>query len=180
MGQQRAVPTGNVIPSFGQFLPDGKSIAFAGHEAGHGSRVYLMNLDGGQPRAITPEGFGLRGRALSADGKRIAALGSDGIALVSVEGGEPQPLRGSQPGDLPLRWAKDGSALLVGSRGETSCPVSRLDIQTGVRTPWKTFGVPDLAGVVGSACPLISADEAHYVFGYTRNLSDLFLVEHLK
>ena len=180
VGQQRAVPTGSVIPSFGQFLPDGKSIVFAGNEAGHGSRVYLVNLEGGQPRAITPEGFRLRGRALSADGKRIAALGSDGIALVSVEGGEPQPLRGSQPGDLPLRWTKDGSALLVGSRGETSCPVSRLDVQTGVRTPWKTFSVSDLAGVVGSACPLISADEAHYIFGYTRNLSDLFLVEHLK
>src|SRR5579862_4527851 len=180
VGQQRAVPTGNVTPSFGRFLPDGKSIAFSGNEAGHGSRVYLMNLGGGQPRAITPEGFRLRGRALSADGKRIAILGSDGISLVSVEGGEPLPLRGSQPGDLPLRWAKDGSALLVGSRGETSCPVSRLDIQTGVRTPWRTFSVSDLAGVVGSACPLISADEAHYVFGYTRNLSDLFLVEHLK
>jgi Tol biopolymer transport system component len=180
VGQQRAVPTGNVTPSFGVFLPDGKNIVFAGNEAGHGSRVYLLSLDGGQPHAITPEGFRLRGRALSADGKRIAALGSDGIALISVEGGEPVPLRGSQPGDLPLRWAKDGSALLVGSRGETSCPVSRLDIQTGVRTPWKTFSVSDLAGVVGSACPLISADEAHYVFGYTRNLSDLFLVEHLK
>src|SRR6266567_3197590 len=34
VGQQRALPTGNVIPSFGQFLPDGKSIVFAGHEAG--------------------------------------------------------------------------------------------------------------------------------------------------
>jgi serine/threonine protein kinase/Tol biopolymer transport system component len=180
VGQQRAVPTGNVIPSFGQFLPDGKRILFAGHEAGHGSRLYLMNLDAGQPRALTPEGFSLRGRSLSADGRRIAALGSDGIALLSLEGGEPQPQLGSQPGDLPLRWARDGSALLVGSRGETSCPVSRLDIQTGVRTPWKTFSVSDLAGVVGSACPLISADEAHYVFGYTRNLSDLFLVEHLK
>jgi len=32
----------------------------------------------------------------------------------------------------------------------------------------------------GAACPLIAADEQHYVFGYTRNLSDLFLVEHLK
>jgi serine/threonine protein kinase/Tol biopolymer transport system component len=180
VGQQRAVPTGSVIPSFGQFLPDGKSIVFSGHEAGHGSRVYLVSLDGGQPRALTPEGFAMRGRGLSPDGKRIAVLGSNGIAVVPVEGGEPQPLPGSQPGDLPLRWSKDGSALLVGTRGETSCPVSRLETQTGVRTSWKVFGVTDSAGVVGSACPLISADEAHYVFGYTRNLSDLFLVEHVK
>jgi serine/threonine protein kinase/Tol biopolymer transport system component len=180
VGQQRAVSTGNVVPSTGQFLPDGRSILFAGHEGSHGSRIHFMNLDGGQPRAISPEGFSLRGRSVSPDGKRIAALTSEGISLLSIEGGEPQLLRGSQPGDVPVRWAKDGSSLLVGTRGETSCPVSRLDIQTGVRTPWKTFGVSDSAGVVGSACPLISADEAHYVFGYTRNLSDLFLVEHLK
>jgi len=37
-----------------------------------------------------------------------------------------------------------------------------------------------VAGVVGVACPRLAADEQHYVFGYVRNLSDLFLVEHLK
>jgi hypothetical protein len=55
-----------------------------------------------------------------------------------------------------------------------------LTIQSGTRTPWKVFSPSDTAGVVGSSCPLISSDEQHYVFGYTRNLSDLFLVEHLK
>ena len=107
-------------------------------------------------------------------------LSGSGIALATLEGGEPQFVRGSRPGDLPLRWTKDGQGLLIGMRGETSCPVSRLDVQTGVRTAWKTFSVSDVAGVVGAACPLLAADEEHYVSGYTRNLSDLFLVEHLK
>jgi Tol biopolymer transport system component/predicted Ser/Thr protein kinase len=180
VGQQRALPTGIVSPNFGQFFPDSKRLVFDGHEPGHASRVYLMDLDGGQPRAITPEGFSLRGHSLSPDGKRIAMMTGDGIALGSVEGGEPQPLRGSQPGDLPLRWTKDGQGLLVGTRGETSCPVSRLNIQTGARTAWRAFSASDIAGVVGAACPLLAADEEHYVTGYTRNLSDLFLVEHLK
>ena len=79
-----------------------------------------------------------------------------------------------------MRWTKDGSALLVGRRGETSCPVFRLDLATGARTAWKTVGPADVAGVVGVACPRIADDEEHYIFGYTRNLSDLFLVEHLK
>src|SRR3989442_10286572 len=69
VGQQRALPTGNITPNFGQFLPDSKRLLFDGHEAGHASRIYVMNLDGGQPRAITPEGFSLRGRSLSPDGK---------------------------------------------------------------------------------------------------------------
>jgi len=180
VGQQRVLPTGKVIPRFGQFFPDSNRLLFDGHEAGHASRIYVMNLDGGQPRAISPEGFNLRGHSLSPDGKRIAAISSDGMALLPSDGGEPQLVRGSQPGDIPLRWEKNGQTLLVGTRGEISCPVSRLDLETGARTPWKTFSPVDVAGVVGASCPLISDDEEHYVFGYTRNLSDLFLVEHLK
>ena len=182
VGQQQAVPTGNVIPFVGEFTADSKRLLFDGHEPGHASRIYVASLDGGQPRPITPEGFSLGSHphSISPDGKRIATVTSDGIALAPVDGGEPQPVRGSQPGEAPLRWAKDGSALLVGRRGETSCPVSRLDVQTGARTTWKTVAPADLAGVVGVACPRIAADEEHYVFGYTRNLSDLFMVENLK
>ena len=182
VGLQRPVPTGNIVPSTGQFFPDSKRILFEGHEPGHASRIYVANLEGGHPRAVTPEGYGLGSnpRAASPDGKQIATVTGDGIALVSAEGGDPQLLRGSQPGEGPLRWLKGGSALLVGRRGETSCAVSRVDIQAGARTPWKTVGPPDVAGVVGVSCPRIAADEEHYVFGYTRNLSDLFLVEHLK
>jgi Tol biopolymer transport system component len=182
VGQQQAVPTGNVTPVGGQFFPDSKRLLIEGHEAGHASRIYLANLDGGQARPITPEGYslGTHPRAVSPDATRIATVTNDGIALFAVDGGEPQPVRGSQPGDLPLRWGKGGNALLVGQRGETSCPVSRLDLQSGARTPWKTVAPADVAGVTGVACPRIASDEEHYVFGYIRNLSDLFLVENLK
>ncbi len=183
VGQQRAVSTGNVIPAGGgQFFADSKRLVFQGNEPGHASRVFVVSLDGGQPRPITPEGFGLGAypRSISPDGKRIATISSDGIALVSVDGGDPQLIRGSQPNDTPLRWTKVGGALLVGQRGETSCPVWELDLQTGARTAWKTVSPVDVAGVTGVACPRIAADEKHYVFGYVRDLSDLFLVEHLR
>jgi eukaryotic-like serine/threonine-protein kinase len=182
VGQLRAVSTGSVIPSGGQFFADSKRLLFDGHEPGHASRLYIVGLDGGQPRPITPEGFGLgtHAHSVSPDGKRIAATTQDGIVLLSVDGGDPHPVPGSAANDTPLRWAKDGNTLLVGQRGETSCPVSRLDIQTGAKTAWKTVRPSDVAGVEGVACPRIAADEEHYVFGYVRNLSDLFLVEHLK
>jgi serine/threonine protein kinase/Tol biopolymer transport system component len=182
VGQQQPVSTGNVVPSGGQFLGDSKRLLFDGNEPGHARRVYVASLSGGSPRPITPEGFNLgsHAHAVSPDGKQVATIASNGIALVSVEGGNPQVIPGSLPNDAPLRWAKSGNAVFVGQRGETSCPVFRLDIQTGARTPWKTVRPADLAGVVGVACPRIADDEQHYVFGYVRNLSDLFLVEHLK
>jgi eukaryotic-like serine/threonine-protein kinase len=183
VGEQRSVSTGKLIPTLGgQFFPDSRRIVFQGNEPGHASRVYVMSLDGGQPRAITPEGFGLGSypRMISPDGTRIAVVGDNGIALVPADGGDPQPVRGSQPSDAPLKWTNGGNALLVGQRGETSCPVWKLDLQTGARTPWKTVLPADVAGVTGVSCPRLAADEQHYVFGYVRDLSDLFLVEHLR
>lgn len=97
VGQQRVVPTGNVIPRFGQFLPDSNRILFDGHEAGHASRIYVTNLDGGQPRPISPEGFSLRGHSLSPDGKRIAAVASDGIALLPSDGENRNWFAGHNP-----------------------------------------------------------------------------------
>jgi hypothetical protein len=46
VGQQRPFPTGNVTSNGGEFLPDFKRILLDGHEAGHASRVYIMNVDG--------------------------------------------------------------------------------------------------------------------------------------
>jgi Tol biopolymer transport system component len=181
VGEQRSISSGKVVPGGGQFFPDSKRIVFQGNEPGHASRVYVMSLDGGQLRAITPEGFGLGSypRGISPDGARVAVVGNDGIALVSADGGDPQQVRGSQPGDAPLKWTS-ANALIVGQRGETSCPVWKLDLQTGARTPWNTVSPADVAGVTGVSCPRLAADEQHYVFGYVRQLSDLFLVEHLK
>ncbi len=182
VGQERPVPTSGIIPCCGEFLADSKHLVFEGHEPGHAARLYVVSIDGGQPRAITPEGFSLgqSSRSISPDGKEVVAVTNDGMDLVPLDGGTPQPLRGTQPGEAPIRWTKDGNGLFVGRRGETSCPVSKVDIQTGARTPWKTVGPADAAGIIGIPCPRIAADEQHYVFGYVRNLSDLFLVEHLK
>jgi serine/threonine protein kinase len=182
VGQQRVLSTGNIIPNFGLFSPDSKRLFFDGHEAGHGSRVYVMNVDGGTPRPVTPEGFtvGRSSRSLSPDKSQLAVLSHEGISLVQVEGGQPKFVAGSKPGDIPLRWTKDGQSLLIGIRSETESAVVRLNLQNGARTAWKTFSASDVAGLTGSSAPLLAADEEHYVFGYVRNLSDLFLVEQLQ
>ena len=90
-------------------------------------------------------------------GRGLVSFSGDGIALVSPESGEPQSVRGSQPGDVSLRWTREGNALFLGNRNKTACQVSRLGIQTGSRTAWKTFSPLDVAGVVVRALPPMSS-----------------------
>ena len=60
-------------------MPGSKELMFDGHEQGHASRVYVMNVEGGQAKPLTPEGFSLpRGRAISPDGKRLIVVSADG------------------------------------------------------------------------------------------------------
>jgi len=77
--QLRPVSTGKIIPFTGEFTNDSKALIFEGHEPEHATRIYVMNLDGSQPRAITPEGFrmGSHMHDLSPDGNRVAAVGQD-------------------------------------------------------------------------------------------------------
>ena len=42
--------------SYGAFLPDGKRVIFRGTERGRKPRLYIQSVDGGPPRAISPEG----------------------------------------------------------------------------------------------------------------------------
>jgi Tol biopolymer transport system component len=136
VGQQHPVSMGGILPATGQFTNDSKGLIFEGHEPGHATRIYVMSLNGGHPRAITPEGFNMGSHMhdLSPDARQLTAVTADGIALVPISGGEPQPVRGAVAGESPLRWTRDGTSLFVGARGETSCVVSRLNIYWGKET----------------------------------------------
>jgi len=59
-GQPRDIPIvglEHVQNSFAHFLPDGKRILINGNESRHSVRSYIVDLSGGKPRAITPEGW---------------------------------------------------------------------------------------------------------------------------
>ena len=83
-------------------MPDGKQIVFAASENGHSSRCYIQNLEGGAPRAVTPEGTTLfmGQKVVSPDGRTAAVIGPDGRAALSpLAGGAPLTIPGIQPGE---------------------------------------------------------------------------------
>jgi len=161
------------------FLPDGKRFVFTGTEPGHGARLYLESLDDATPHAISMEG--VRSNALSPDGKFVAARGPDDkVYLFPVGGGDPKPVAGVEPGEFPTSWSSDGHGIFVISRGQIPAQVFRVDVSTGQRTFWRSFEPADSAGIDTIRGVLLSADNKAYVYGYSRTLSDLYLVQGLK
>jgi serine/threonine protein kinase len=165
------------------WLPDSKAFVFGGTEKGHAVRLYLQNLSGGKPRAITPEGVtvALPGFAVTSDGKSIAAIGPDGkCSLFPVDGGAPRPVPGLQAGEFPLRFSPDDKYLYLWKRGDVPARVTRLEAATGKRDLWKDLMPADPAGVERISNVLLAPDAKSYAYCYARLLSDLFVVEGLK
>lgn len=164
----------------GAWLPDGKQIVFSGNEPGHGLRLYLESIDEGKAKPISPEGVGPR-FVITPDGSIIAGIGVDHkVYLYSVNGGEPRPVPGVEPDEVPTAWSGDGRSIFVFRVGQVPARVFQVDVATGKRTLWKTIDPVDAAGISTIGGLMITPDGKSYVYSYIRTLSDLYLVEGLK
>jgi Tol biopolymer transport system component len=179
-GDPQPLPTHGIgLYSGARLFSDGRRILFNGRESGHDLRSYVQEINGGAPRAITPENT--RALALSPDGEWAAAIGAgQAISLWPVSGGPSRPVQGSEPGDRPVGWSADGRFLWLFRRSEVPAHVFRLDIDTGRRSLWKTLVPPDVAGVYSIIEFRITPSGHSYFYSYTRLLSELYLVRSLR
>jgi eukaryotic-like serine/threonine-protein kinase len=163
------------------WLPDGRHFIFQGTEPGHNTRLYVEDLDGGAPRAISPEGYATLGVPVSPDGKYVVAACLDmKPCLFPVAGGEPRVIPGVGITDGPIQWSEDGQSLYMFDFGALPATVERVNIATGKRTPWKTLAPADLAGVHGITAVRMTRDTHVCLYSYLRTFSDLYLVQDLK
>jgi serine/threonine protein kinase len=180
-GEPRPFGEGDLQVQGVSALSDNRRLLISGSERGHGVRLYVQDLSGGKPRAITPEGVSLATDAISPDGKFVAATGPDQrLAIYPIEPGEPRPVPGAEPGEVAYRWAPDGRSLYV---GRPSAPPARIDlvnVETGARTLWKELRPPDPAGVETVGPLRMSADGSAYVYSYRRFLYDLYLATGIR
>jgi dipeptidyl aminopeptidase/acylaminoacyl peptidase len=181
-GEARKVPLGGARCQWAKFFPDGRRILFSGSEPGRGIRLYTVDLAGGKPRAITPEGVTvLQQDPFSPDGRSVAAVGPDRrFAIYPVEGGEPRPIPGLERDDFVIRWTADGHSVYVSNTVARPGMVDLVDVRSGKRSSWREFRAPDPAGVLGIAPVVISPDGRSYVYSYRRLLDELYVVNGLR
>ena len=178
-GEPRTISHDQIDHVAAKFLPDGKRIVFYGREPGRPARMFLLDLDSGATKPLTPEG--VIGRALSPDGKYIVVKSNEEWVKWPIDGGDPIPVVGLNSEEVPINWTADGRQLYVLIPSESRPRrVYLFDIGTQKRTLWKNLGPSDWTGSGGASFPYISRDGKHYVYTLSRTLADLYVVTGLK
>jgi hypothetical protein len=161
-----------------RFLANGQSLISNGNEAGRAPRCYVLDLTGGKPKPITPEGI-LCGPS-SPDSQFVVGIRSNAaVALYPLAGGPPRPLAQLEPDFHPVQWSQDGSHLYGYRTGELPSKIYEVDISTGKQTVIRELRPGAPAGVVIVAPVVVSRDGTRFAYSYNENLSVLYLVSGL-
>jgi len=183
-GAPRTLARGSIEKIFwASLFPDGRRVLLAGQEPGYGPRLYVQDLEGGEPRLVSPEEVGANyfWNRISPDGQR--AVIPDARGGFSVRSFGPVSTLTApvlESGKWPIRWTHDGRGLYVYSENGRQAEIEVLDLATGKRAPLRTVGPEDPAGLIYFGPVLVTPDGGSYAYNYFRILSDLYVVEGLK
>jgi Tol biopolymer transport system component len=183
-GETRTLEPGPIVRySRAVWHPSGRRVVFSGFDGQDVERVYLQDVDGGPPRAVTADDVGLPriGRPVSPDGRRVVALGPDGVpALYGLAGGEPVVLPGLGEKDLPMCWTSDGRELWVARYEDTPPRIERVEVASGRARPWSRPAPAAPSGLRGAYRILVTPDGESYAYSFGRRESDLYLTSPLR
>jgi eukaryotic-like serine/threonine-protein kinase len=182
-GQPRtiAVPGLDIQNGSAHFLADGKRITLSATEPGHGVRTYLVDLGGGKPIPITPEG--ITGGLISPDGQFIFRRINDqgaGVALYPTAGGSPHTIPDLEPTFTPVRWSDDGSSVYGYLLGRIPAKVYKVNLATGKKTLIQELVPPISVGVANIAPVVVTPDGSRFAYSYYQVSSVLYLISGLQ
>jgi Tol biopolymer transport system component len=185
-GDLKQLPRGTIVEylDWATWSRDGRRIFFAGRESGDVRRTYVEDVDGGNPRPITSDGF--VGMLLSPDEHTVAAVDRYGeyyLCAVDERTG-PRPLPGYRDGDVPLQWSADGRFLYVREAGNLVLRIYKLDLTTGSRQFWKEFVPPDPSVLIDIGSDpgqvRMTPDGNSYAYTYWTSEGELYLAQGLR
>jgi hypothetical protein len=178
-GTPRTVPVSGlerIHNGSSHFLADGKRITINGNEPGRGVRCYLLNLDGGKPTPITPEG--ITGGLVSPDGQFI--LANKPFNVYPIAGGAPHSIPNLQPNFIPLQWAEDKFSVYGYLGGQIPATVYKVNIVSGKQTKIRELEPDTTTGLVSIAPVVVTRDGSRFAFSYYQVISGLYVISGLQ
>ncbi|MGA8765127.1 MAG: protein kinase, partial [Candidatus Sulfotelmatobacter sp.] len=180
-GQSQTIEIGDLEIQNGpsHFLPDGKGITVNANEPGHGVRCYLLDLNHGKPRPLTPEG--IDGGLVSPDLHYILrADAAEKVAVYPLNGGSPRVIPGLEQGFVPFQWSDDSASIYGYHLGEVPAKVYKVNIVTGNKSLVQELLRDPTPGVVNVAPLVATRDGSRFAYSYYQTWSMLYLVSGLK
>jgi len=183
-GQSRTLDRGPIVSyQAAAFFPDGQRLLLAANEEGKPVRLYVQSVESGAPKAVS--GAGLRfappSDVVSPDGRVAAVMdGEERAILFPLDGSEPRPAPGLEPGDVPMRWSADGRSLFVFRYDEVPAHFRKVDLATGKRELLATIAPADPAGIESFVAAQVTPDGGALVYSFFQYRNDLHLVAGLK
>jgi eukaryotic-like serine/threonine-protein kinase len=180
-GEPRRMNPPNIVPfALARFSDDGKRIVYSGGEHGKPPKVWMQDVAGGAPRAVSEEGVVVRDVAPGDKSAlvfvRDTAVGRARPAILSFETGKTTEIKGLTPNDAVLGWTGDDQFYVASIDAiGAGVKVEKLNPYTGARTPWRTLATAPIGGVIPDP-PIITRDGNTYGFDYRVRLSDLYTV----
>jgi len=187
-GESRTMSRGPIDRYLDAFwLPDGHTVVILGHEKNRPARLFIQDIAHGDPQALTPEGTVTRYPTVTSAGRSRGQPGAERrLALVSPRWKRPRKIASLREGDMPLRFDTTGRFLFVREAGTGTvfgndrAVIVRVDTRAPVRQPWLNLQPAERVGLVSIAAIRLSADGQSYAFSYSRDVSNLVLVEGLR
>jgi Tol biopolymer transport system component len=175
-GQPGTLPNGPVAFSGGgRWLPDSKRMLLVGREGDRQPRVWIVSMDDGSPRAVTPEGVVSTG-PVSPDGRYMATLDANRqLVLYGLEDGDTRRVPGAVETGEVNEWNADGHTIFTSEDGAPRLLFFARDITTGKRELWRNIEAADPAGVYGMR-GLLTPDGKTVLYTYQRFLSNLYSI----
>jgi eukaryotic-like serine/threonine-protein kinase len=181
-GQPRPIPiTGleHINNGVAHFLADGKRITLNANEPGHGIRTYLVDLEGGKPIPITPEG--ITGGLISPDGQYILHRNdAGGVAVYPSAGGAPHLIPHLEPGFTPVQWSDDNSSVYGYLPGQVPLKVYKVNLVSGEKTLIQELQPGTTTGVVNISPVVVTRDGSRFAYSYYQVSSVLYLISGLR
>ena len=179
-GAVRSITAKNFEYKAARWTSDGRRLFIKGNQIGERLRYWIQDLSGGSPQPVVSDGVG--GVFVSVNGSDYLAQNNQhGQSLYPIDGGPARHVRGLTDADAVIGGSPTSDILYVASEpAKIPVHVIKLNLTTGLRQPFVELSPLDPRGIRGIFDIYIAADGEHYVFTQVRELSVLYLAEHLK
>ena len=161
-----------------EWFADGKRLLLTGNQPGHPVRSWTYDLESdSKPTPVTPEG--VRATRVSPDGHSFVVIVPRKVLLAQIGGGKPYAIAELQPGESVVRWNTDGRFLFLAQFAGETIKLTRLEVASRKREPWRVLKVPE-SGAEFFGPVILSPDGKAVACTFQHDLANLYLVKGLK